>query len=89
MELTKLLLASALFTGIAHAQVDVNTDLSGRVTGMTIIQPESGYVTYTDRYGATTGQGALAVNPYDTPANYSVYTPSPYTPESVKRELKK
>jgi hypothetical protein len=85
----KLLLASALLVGTAHAQVDINTDISGRVTGMTIIQPESGYVTYANRYGATTGQGALPVNPYATPPNYSVYTPSPYTPESVKRELRK
>ena len=75
--------------GTAHAQVDINTDMAGRVTGMTIIQPESGYVTYADRNGATTGQGALPVNPYTTPANYSVYTPSPYTPESVKKELRK
>jgi hypothetical protein len=85
----KALLLSALLMGTAHAQVDINTDVNGRVIGMTIIQPESGYVTYADRYGATTGQGALPVTPYTAPANYSVYTPSPYTPESVRRELKK
>ena len=85
----KKLLLGAFFVGTASAQVDINTDLSGRVTGMTIIQPESGYVTYADRNGATTGQGALPVVPYTATANYSVYTPSPYTPESVKRELRK
>jgi hypothetical protein len=85
----KLLLLGAFFVGTASAQVEINTDINGRPTGMTIIQPDSGYVTYANRYGATTGQGALPVNPYTPPANYSVYTPSPYTPDSVKREIRK
>jgi hypothetical protein len=85
----KLLLLGALFMGTAHAQVEINTDREGRVTGMTIIQPESGFVTYTDRYGATRGGGALPVNPYVQPVNSSINVPSPYTPESVRRELRK
>lgn len=85
----KVILTSALLVGVAHAQVDINTDREGRVTGMTIIQPESGFVTYADRYGATRGGGALPVNPYAQPANPSINVPSPYTPESVRRELRK
>jgi hypothetical protein len=85
----KVILISALLVGTAHAQVDINTDREGRVTGMTIIQPDSGFVTYADRYGATRGGGALPVNPYVQPPNSSINVPSPYTPESVKRELRK
>lgn len=66
-----------------QGQVQFNTDLSGRVTGITTVD-SYGQVTYADRYGATTGGGALPVNPYATQPNYSIYTPSPYTPNSAR-----
>lgn len=73
--------------GLVRAQnqgmVQFNTDLTGRVTGITTVD-SNGQVTYADRNGASIGGGALPVNPYATQPNYSIYTPSPYTPNSVR-----
>jgi len=71
----------------AQGQVQFNTDLSGRVTGITTVD-RYGQVTYADRNGASTGGGALPVNPYATQPNYSIYTPSPYTPNSTRESLR-
>ena len=70
-----------------QGQVQFNTDLSGRVTGITTVD-RYGQVTYADRNGASTGGGALPVNPYATQPNYSIYTPSSYTPNSTREALR-
>lgn len=86
-----LLIGGMATMGLVRAQdrgqVQFNTDLSGRVTGITTVN-NYGQVTYADRNGAVTGGGALPVNPYATSPNYSIYTPSPYTPNSTREALR-
>lgn len=78
--------ASTMSLVRAQGLVQFNTDLTGRVTGITTVN-NNGEVTYADRNGASTGGGALPVNPNATQPNYSIYTPSPYTPNSVRERL--
>jgi hypothetical protein len=83
-----ILIGGMATMGLVRAQeVQINTDISGRVTGITTVD-SYGQVTYSDRNGASTGGGALPVNPYATPPNYSIYTPSPYTPNSTREALR-
>ena len=78
-------LLSACVLGLAFSaqaqQVIINTDVRGRPEGTTTVMP-NGTLIYADKYGSTTGQGAVPVPPVTQ--SFSPYTPSPFTPDSYQ-----
>ena len=80
----KLILLGAVLAGTAHAQMYMNSEYG--TPQPNVIQ--QGQVTvYTDRYGTPIATAIQQPAPQQNPRpDYSVYNPSPYTPNSAYQE---
>jgi hypothetical protein len=80
----KLILLGAVLAGTAHAQMYMNSEYGSPAP--TLIQPGQTTV-YTDRYGQPIATAIQQPQQQPTsPPNYSIYSPSQYTPTSIAQE---
>ena len=80
----KLILLGAVLAGTAHAQMYMQPGYGAPAPSVILPGPTT---VYTDRYGTPIATAVQQPTPQQNPRpDYSVYNPSPYTPNSAYQE---